>query len=493
MHATSDSLLLPATPNDPPDRLSEQQKTRSYIGLIEEKPLVLSMLLAWISPLFLTASAVPEESSFTLNDLVQPHTYQRLFDTLSASVASEYEGKVISFDESKVIEYDAPTFSIKKLNEKYSSVLYESDMVIHPERLKEIVESSIDTRNGRRIRKRKAFVDYMYPRTIWTTGVPYSIHHSVVGLARQNVVRAIAFWQAETCIDFRPRTTEKQFVEFIGNDEGCWSTVGKDDALGRQVVSIGRGCEHFGVTSHELAHSLGVFHEQSRYDRDGVVQLNKNVVAPTLLFNFAKISPRELNTYRLPYDVGSVMHYTPTEFSSYKSIPALTTVDPNLQQSMGQMEGPSFLDVMVLNLHYNCQGVSILYVFLKTQQQIVFEAPKGKRVLVNIVRVQGRCVEGCWEDGVEFKMTSDPRPVGYRFCCQPRYQRRIVSRTNVVPFIVTSRNVGITLTFEYTFVDANAHYDFDEEEALTTPAPAEVTEAVGIQSDGVNTTIAKVL
>ncbi|KHJ97311.1 astacin [Oesophagostomum dentatum] len=69
----------------------------------------------------------------------------------------------------------------------------------------------------------------------------------------------------------------------------------------------------FGVTSHELAHSLGVFHEQSRYDRDPVVQLNRNVVDPTLLFNFAKISPRELNTYGLPYDVGSVMHYTPTE------------------------------------------------------------------------------------------------------------------------------------------------------------------------------------
>lgn len=43
-------------------------------------------------------------------------------------------------------------------------------------------------------------------------------------------------------------------------------------------------------------------------------------------------------------------------FSSFKSIPALTTVDPNLQQTMGQLEGPSFLDVLILNLHYNCQG-----------------------------------------------------------------------------------------------------------------------------------------
>ncbi|PIO69031.1 astacin [Teladorsagia circumcincta] len=123
------------------------------------------------------------------------------------------------------------------------------------------------------------------------------------GRARENVIRAINFWQSETCINFRPRTNERHFVEFIGNDDGCWSTVGKDEAIGRQ----------FGVTSHELAHSLGVFHEQSRYDRDATVQLNRNVVDPTLLFNFAKIGPKELNTYRLPYDVGSVMHYTPTE------------------------------------------------------------------------------------------------------------------------------------------------------------------------------------
>ncbi|CAJ0592837.1 unnamed protein product [Cylicocyclus nassatus] len=466
-----------------------------------------------------------------LHDLVQPQDYQRIYDTLSASVATEYEHKIVAFDESKVIEHDAPTFSIKKLNEKYSSVLYESDMVLHPDRLQAIVDASLDGKGKRKRRKRKAYVDYMYPRTIWTGGVPYSIHSSLVGRARESVLRAISFWQAETCVDFRPRTNERQFLEFIGNDDGCWSTVGKDEKLGRQVLSIGRGCEHFGVTSHELAHSLGVFHEQSRYDRDPVVQLNRRVVDPTLLFNFAKIGPRELNTYNLPYDVGSVMHYTPTEFSSYRNIPALTTVDPNLQQTMGQMEGPSFLDVMSINLHYNCQeillprcpsgfggqycnaippsfsngcggeliayeairrfDITIRQIGQQRTKQCIYhlKAPRGKRVLVNLVRVQGRCVEGCWEDGVEFKMSTDPRLVGYRFCCQPRYQQRILSRSNTVPFIVTSRNIGITLTFEYTFVDANARHDFDEVEPPTTPPPAEVLQNTEEQLDGVNTKV----
>ncbi|VDL82588.1 unnamed protein product [Nippostrongylus brasiliensis] len=58
------------------------------------------------------------------------------------------------------------------------------------------------------------------------------------------------------------------------------------------TITTGRESDQvkFGVTSHELAHTLGVFHEQSRYDRDPVVQLNSRVVAPELLFNFAKVN-----------------------------------------------------------------------------------------------------------------------------------------------------------------------------------------------------------
>uniref|UniRef100_A0A158PAM6 Metalloendopeptidase n=1 Tax=Angiostrongylus cantonensis TaxID=6313 RepID=A0A158PAM6_ANGCA len=286
------------------------------------------------------------------------------------------------------------------------------------------------------------------------------------GRALVNVLRAIAFWQSETCIDFRLHTTEQQFIQFIGNDEGCWSTVGKDDTLGRQVVSIGKGCEHgFSMNSHDtiVMPPLGSTRTLSHQNFSSI---STSKLAVTTL----QISRRELNTYQLPYDVGSVMHYTPKEFSSYKKIPALTTVDPYLQQTMGQLEGPSFLDVMLLNLHYNCTDrcprsptcqnggfvdsrdcsrckcpsgyggalcdtvqtsftkhcggelfaheavrrfdITIKQIGKKKTKQCFYhlKAPEGKRVLVNIIRVQGRCIEGCWEDGVEFKMTLDPRP-----------------------------------------------------------------------------------
>lgn len=48
------------------------------------------------------------------------------------------------------------------------------------------------------------------------------------------------------------------------------------------------------------------------------------------------------------------MHYAPSEFSNKPRVPAMISVDGNLQHSMGNLEGPSFLDVYLLNRHYNC-------------------------------------------------------------------------------------------------------------------------------------------
>uniref|UniRef100_A0A1I7U8M7 Zinc metalloproteinase n=1 Tax=Caenorhabditis tropicalis TaxID=1561998 RepID=A0A1I7U8M7_9PELO len=356
--------------------------------------------------------------------------------------------------------------------------------------------------------KRQAYLDQNYPATIWKNGVPFMFHESLSPVAKAAILKAIHFWYRETCIEFRPRTFQKEYLLFIGNDDGCWSTVGRDASQGKQVVSIGDGCEHFGVTSHELAHALGIFHEQSRYDRDDSVTFNPRVVEKDLLFNFAKISPRQMSTYGLPYDIGSVMHYTPTEFSNFASIPTLTAVDTNLQQTMGQLEGPSFIDVHIMNQHYQCQGLVFYVSNLKrkipdkcqTQApcqnggftnsrnckvckcptgfggafcQLIApsfspfcggllkaeEAPEGKKIIIEILKIDSKCIEGCYQDGLELKMKKDYRPVGYRFCCPESSRRKIISENNLVPFIVYSKEEDFSVSFEYSFVSANAGFD----------------------------------
>ena len=64
-----------------------------------------------------------------------------------------------------------------------------------------------------------------------------------------------------------------------------------------------------GTVVHEIMHALGVFHEQSRPDRDNYVTINFSNIKPGKEDNFMKYSWGQSDTYNMPYDVASVMHY----------------------------------------------------------------------------------------------------------------------------------------------------------------------------------------
>jgi choriolysin L len=60
---------------------------------------------------------------------------------------------------------------------------------------------------------------------------------------------------------------------------------------------------------HELGHALGLLHEHSRPDRDDSVIINWNNIYPFNWLQFDEANLTEAQTYGVPYDVGSVMHY----------------------------------------------------------------------------------------------------------------------------------------------------------------------------------------
>ncbi|XP_055353507.1 zinc metalloproteinase nas-4-like [Paramacrobiotus metropolitanus] len=91
-------------------------------------------------------------------------------------------------------------------------------------------------------------------------------------------------------------------------DCGCNSYVGKlgkNQTINLEVSSTGY-CLRFKTVLHELMHTVGFYHEQSREDRDTYVETNRPNIQPKYYYAFDKIST---TTFGLPYDIYSVMHY----------------------------------------------------------------------------------------------------------------------------------------------------------------------------------------
>src|SRR6185369_2088780 len=118
----------------------------------------------------------------------------------------------------------------------------------------------------------------------WPGGVvPYVIDGGLPGQDR--VTNAITMIESSTGgVTFVPRMGQADYVKFIASD-GCSSPVGRKG--GEQTIKLADGCGT-GATAHEMLHALGMFHEQSRCDRDKYVEIQFDNIADSLEFNFNK-------------------------------------------------------------------------------------------------------------------------------------------------------------------------------------------------------------
>jgi hypothetical protein len=160
------------------------------------------------------------------------------------------------------------------------------------------------------------------------------------------------------CVRFRPKTASDRYYITIRNGNGCYSYVGQSGFMtGDRTVSLQHpGCITQGIIMHELLHTLGFYHEQSRPDRDSYVTIRQGNIQSGKEHNFDKYENSFVDTKNVPYDYGSVMHYEADAFTS-NGLPTIEPIEPGVQ--IGQRVWMSPIDIAEVRLFYNCPSSGI--------------------------------------------------------------------------------------------------------------------------------------
>ncbi|KAL9985917.1 hypothetical protein ACROYT_G008371 [Oculina patagonica] len=191
-------------------------------------------------------------------------------------------------------------------------------------------------------------------RGLWRGGVfVYTIHNSLrrYSHAMDVIRKGINMWASKTCIKFRERRQNERSYAYFQMGQGCSSWIGQRG--NPQNINLARGCWTPGIVAHEIGHALGLYHEQSRPDRDDYVVIYRQNVIPNQLFNFNKYPRSTIDSLGTPYDYDSIMHYAPKEFSRNNRY----TIQPRKQGArIGNRSYLSKIDIQQANLMYKCNG-----------------------------------------------------------------------------------------------------------------------------------------
>ncbi|XP_034997263.2 hatching enzyme 1.2 [Hippoglossus stenolepis] len=178
-----------------------------------------------------------------------------------------------------------------------------------------------------------------------TLKIPYLISPELASRT-EDILSAITMVTEHTCLTFNKRTTETNHLVFkIG--KGCASYVGLIG--GGQPVFVAPQCI-IGNIVHEILHALGFHHEHTRTDREQYITILPHNIMKGMQRNFNK---QQGNTFNLPYDITSILHYGGGFFSAN----GLDTIVPvKHMKNMGQRVKLTKLDIERVRHLYKCDA-----------------------------------------------------------------------------------------------------------------------------------------
>ncbi|MEO2049783.1 MAG: M12 family metallopeptidase [Pirellulales bacterium] len=204
----------------------------------------------------------------------------------------------------------------------------------------------------------------------WPNGeIPYEIHNSLNDSSirirdwltnqtvtiRTGVYTAIKRWNDQTNITIRPRRgTDRDYVQFKLNpksDGRSWSRLGREG--GRQSIVLDSET-NLGIIQHEIGHTAGLWHEQSREDRNQFIKIEwDNIIDDRNIKHQYKIQ-RESGDMSGQYDYDSIMHYPSMANSHAKdpNKPVITTRNGVSRNRLGQQIRLSRGDIAAINAFY---------------------------------------------------------------------------------------------------------------------------------------------
>ena len=207
---------------------------------------------------------------------------------------------------------------------------------------------------------------YRNKNKLWPGGnVSYAFHSTV---KNQKMIRQVMDTIEElTCLKFSPHTEESgNYLNITSLDgKGCNSFVGKHLRPVPQRLQLSPGCYSHRTIMHELFHAIGVFHEQSRPDRDEYVQVVEENIQEKYRFAFKKRNKFSVDSQGVSYDYASVMHYGLRAFlNTSKGDHTIRIVNEEEYERQGRplhsrISTMSKKDATQINRLYNCPGSGV--------------------------------------------------------------------------------------------------------------------------------------